>query len=143
MEVNGYRQLFGYQHSSKYLLLCLTEERVNYDGIFQLNQVVPWWNPLTSIVWKKYNGSQWLPSAVWWLTSSKSSFVLTEERVNYDGIFQLNQVVPWWNPLTSIVWKKYNGSQWVPSTVWWLTFFKISSFMFNRRKSKLWWNFST
>ncbi len=25
-EVNGYRQLFGYQQSSKYLLLCSTEE---------------------------------------------------------------------------------------------------------------------
>ncbi len=28
--VNGYRQLFGYQHSSKYLLLCSTEERNSY-----------------------------------------------------------------------------------------------------------------
>ncbi len=27
MRVNGYSQLFGYQHSSKYLLLCSTEER--------------------------------------------------------------------------------------------------------------------
>ncbi len=27
LEANGYRQLFGYQHSSKYLLLCSTEER--------------------------------------------------------------------------------------------------------------------
>ncbi len=27
MEVNGYRQLLGYQHSSKYLLLCSAEER--------------------------------------------------------------------------------------------------------------------
>jgi len=26
MEVNGYRQLSGYQHSLKYLLLCSTEE---------------------------------------------------------------------------------------------------------------------
>ncbi len=26
MEVNGYHQLFGHQHSSKYLLLCSTEE---------------------------------------------------------------------------------------------------------------------
>ncbi len=39
MKTNGYHQLFGYQHSSKYLILCLTEERVNYGGIFQLNQV--------------------------------------------------------------------------------------------------------
>ncbi len=27
MEVNGYRQLFAYQLSSKYLLLCSTAER--------------------------------------------------------------------------------------------------------------------
>ncbi len=33
--------------------------------------------------------------------------------------------------------KKYNESQWVPSTVWLPTFFKISYFMSNRRKSKL------
>jgi len=26
MEVNGYRQLFDYRHSSKYLLLCSAEE---------------------------------------------------------------------------------------------------------------------
>jgi len=26
-EVNGFGQLFGYRHSSKYLLLCSTEER--------------------------------------------------------------------------------------------------------------------
>ncbi len=30
MDVNGYRQLFGYQHSSKYVLLCSTEERNPY-----------------------------------------------------------------------------------------------------------------
>ncbi len=30
MEVNGYHQLFGYQHSSKYLLLCSTEQRSSY-----------------------------------------------------------------------------------------------------------------
>jgi len=30
MEVNGYRQLSGYQHSSEYLLLCPTEERNSY-----------------------------------------------------------------------------------------------------------------
>ncbi len=30
MEVNGYQQLFGYQHSLKYLLLNLTEERNLY-----------------------------------------------------------------------------------------------------------------
>ncbi len=30
MEVNGYCQLVGYAHSSKYLLLCLTEERNSY-----------------------------------------------------------------------------------------------------------------
>jgi len=30
--------------------------------------------------------------------------------------------------------KKYYGSQWVWSTVWLPTFFKISSFVFNRRK---------
>ncbi len=41
MEVNGYRQMFGYQHSSKYLLLCLREKRfgttwwcVNDDKMF-------------------------------------------------------------------------------------------------------------
>ncbi len=34
--------------------------------------------------------------------------------------------------------KKYNESQWVPPTVWLPAFFKISYFMFNRRKSKLW-----
>ncbi len=30
MEVNGDQKLFGYQHSSKYHLLCLTEERNSY-----------------------------------------------------------------------------------------------------------------
>uniref|UniRef100_A0A8C1ICM4 Palmitoyltransferase n=1 Tax=Cyprinus carpio TaxID=7962 RepID=A0A8C1ICM4_CYPCA len=30
MEVNGYRQLFGYQHSSNHLLLCSTEKRKSY-----------------------------------------------------------------------------------------------------------------
>ncbi len=30
MEVSGYRQLLGSQHSSKYLLLCSTEERNSY-----------------------------------------------------------------------------------------------------------------
>ncbi len=30
MKVSGYRQLLGYQHSSKYLLLGLTEERNSY-----------------------------------------------------------------------------------------------------------------
>ncbi len=30
MEVNGYRQLLCYQHSSKHLLLCLTQERNSY-----------------------------------------------------------------------------------------------------------------
>jgi len=30
--------------------------------------------------------------------------------------------------------KKYYGSQWVPSTVWIPTFFKISSFVFHRKK---------
>jgi len=46
-------------------------------------------------------------------------------------------------PLTSIVeknkilWKKkikYYGSQWCPTTVWFQSFFKISSFVFCRRK---------
>ncbi len=27
MEVNAYQQLFGYQHSLKYLILCSAEER--------------------------------------------------------------------------------------------------------------------
>jgi len=42
----------------------------------------------------------------------------------------------WWTPLASIVLKKYIycGRQWGPSTVWLQTFFKISSFVFNRRK---------
>ncbi len=26
IEVRGYNQLFGYQHPSKYIILCLTEE---------------------------------------------------------------------------------------------------------------------
>jgi len=30
--------------------------------------------------------------------------------------------------------EKYYGSQWGPSTVWLPTFFKISSFVFSRRK---------
>jgi len=30
LEVNGYRQLSGYQHSIKYLLLCSIEERSSY-----------------------------------------------------------------------------------------------------------------
>ncbi len=37
-----------------------------------------------------------------------------------------------WSPLISIVGKKIHGSQWLLSAV--TTFFKISSFMFNRRK---------
>ncbi len=34
MEVNGHRQLFGYQYTSKYLLLCSTEE--THSGLEQL-----------------------------------------------------------------------------------------------------------
>ncbi len=30
IEVNGYRLLFGYLHSSEYLTLCSTEERNSY-----------------------------------------------------------------------------------------------------------------
>ncbi len=30
MEVNGYKKLFGCQHSSNYLLLCSTEDRNSY-----------------------------------------------------------------------------------------------------------------
>ncbi len=30
MEVNGYQQLFGYQHSSKYHLLCSAEKMNSY-----------------------------------------------------------------------------------------------------------------
>ncbi len=30
MEVNGYRQLFGYLHSLKYFILCSTEDRDSY-----------------------------------------------------------------------------------------------------------------
>ncbi len=50
MVVSGFRQLFSYQHSSKYLLLCSTEERkgfgttwgwVNYDSIFILGWTIP------------------------------------------------------------------------------------------------------
>ncbi len=107
MEVNGYRQLFGYQHSSKYIILCLTEERVNYCRFFHLNQVVLWWNPLTSVAWKntmKVNGYHQLFG---YQHSSKYLILcLTEERVNYGGIFQLNKVVLWWNPLTSMIWNK-------------------------------------
>ncbi len=31
MEVNGYRHLFGYQRSSKYIILCSAEERKSYS----------------------------------------------------------------------------------------------------------------
>ncbi len=30
MKVNGYHQLFGYQHSSEYLILCSTAKRNSY-----------------------------------------------------------------------------------------------------------------
>jgi len=30
MEFNGVQQMFGYRHSSKYLLLCSAEERNSY-----------------------------------------------------------------------------------------------------------------
>ncbi len=35
MDVNGYCQLFGYQHSSKYHILCLTEVKID-----QVNRLV-------------------------------------------------------------------------------------------------------
>ncbi len=50
MEVNGYSQLFSYQHSSKYLILCSTEERNSYrfgttlrdfDRIFFFGRTIP------------------------------------------------------------------------------------------------------
>ncbi len=55
-------------------------------------------------------------------------------------------------PLTSIVFFSYYGSQWCPKTAWLQTFFRISSFVFNRTKkfiqvwnylsvSKWWQNF--
>jgi len=37
-------------------------------------------------------------------------------------------------PMTCIVGKMYYGSQWLLSTVWLPTFFKIYYFVFNRRK---------
>ncbi len=38
MEVNGYHQLVGHQHSSKYLLLCSTEETHTVSkGLFTQN----------------------------------------------------------------------------------------------------------
>ncbi len=53
MEVNGYRQLFSYQHSSKYLLLCSAEEINEYifettwgwanDLIFEWTIPLTWW----------------------------------------------------------------------------------------------------
>jgi len=36
MDVNGYRQLFGYQHSLKYLFLCVTEKQETHTGLKQL-----------------------------------------------------------------------------------------------------------
>jgi len=33
MEINGYRQLFVYQHSSKYLFLCSTEGRLVFAAV--------------------------------------------------------------------------------------------------------------
>jgi len=36
MEANGVYQLFGFQHSSKYLVLCSAEER-KYTGLKQLD----------------------------------------------------------------------------------------------------------
>ncbi len=45
-------------------------------------------------------------------------------------------------PLTSIVGKKYYGSQWCPKTAWLKTFFKISSFVFGRTKKFIQvWNY--
>ncbi len=61
MEVNGYQQLLGYQHSSEDLLFCFTEERisnwfgttwgwVNVDISFIFGCTIPlkssWWNSL-------------------------------------------------------------------------------------------------
>ncbi len=53
MEVNGYRQLFSYLNSSKYLLLCLAEEINEYifettwgwanDLIFEWTTPLTWW----------------------------------------------------------------------------------------------------
>ncbi len=31
MEVNGYRQLFGYHHSLKYFILCSSAEKISYN----------------------------------------------------------------------------------------------------------------
>jgi len=36
MEVNGVHQLFGYKHSSKYLLLCSTDKKETLTGLEQL-----------------------------------------------------------------------------------------------------------
>ncbi len=36
MEVNGYGQLFGYPHSSKYLFLCVQKKKETHMGLEQL-----------------------------------------------------------------------------------------------------------
>ncbi len=46
MEVNGYQQLFGYQHSLKYLLLNLTEER----NLYRLGTTWGWVHDDRSII---------------------------------------------------------------------------------------------
>jgi len=66
--------------------------------------------------------------------SNKSLFNGTITQIIY---FEDNvQPNNWCTPLTSTVWsgEKYNRSQWGPTTVWLPTFFKISSFAFNRRQ---------
>ncbi len=54
---------------------------------------------------------------------------------------QLTEQLPVAIDLNSMVGKNY-GSQWLPSTVWLPTFFKISSFVFDRRKKfmQVWYN---
>ncbi len=52
MEVNGYREMFGYLHSSKYLYFLVNRKIVIVVAELFHTQVVTW-SPLTSIEWKK------------------------------------------------------------------------------------------
>ncbi len=46
MIVNGFQLLFGYQHTSKYLLLCSAEEEKTHTGLEQIegkyNRILFW-----------------------------------------------------------------------------------------------------
>ncbi len=88
MKVNGYHQLFGFQHSSKCRLWCSAEER----KIFWKNVInQPILVPIDfHCIFCPYNGHQWLP------TFFKMSSLIFGRTKKVIQIWNYIRVSKWW-----------------------------------------------